>query len=217
MKDEMTIVLHLYEGALELTVLILIPVIALATVERKMIDARHIHIVGTTQKFVVFAESLNHLLQHLFPIHLMPQNLSQRYRVGRIAVELSLIDINADTEDAALDALGVDGSLYQRATDLLVIPVHIIRPFQRNAVRIGIKSVLHGERTSLGKEELLAQRYPLRTHHHTEEEVLARLTLPGMHALSPACCLIVSNGNGQRIFIVSIQILQEGIRGIHFL
>ena len=76
MKDEMTIVLHLYEGALELTVLILIPVIALATVERKMIDARHIHIVGTTQKFVVFAESLNHLLQHLFPIHLMTQNLS---------------------------------------------------------------------------------------------------------------------------------------------
>ena len=71
MKDEMTIVLHLYEGALELTVLILIPVIALATVERKMIDARHIHIVGTTQKFIVFAESLNHLLQHLFPIHLM--------------------------------------------------------------------------------------------------------------------------------------------------
>ena len=47
--------------------------------------------------------------------------------------------------------------------------------------------------------------------------ILARLTLPGMHALSPARCLIISNGNGQRIFIVSIQILQEGIRGIHFL
>ena len=182
-----------------------------------MIEARHIHIVGTTQKFVVFAESLNHLLQHLFPIHLMPQNLSQRYRIGRIAVELCLIDINADTEDAALDALRVDDGLYQRATDFLVIPVHIIWPFQRNAVRIGIKSILHGECTSLGKEELLAQRYPLRTHHHTEEEVLARLALPGMHALSPACCLIVSNGNGQRIFIVSTQILQEGIRGIHFL
>ena len=147
----------------------------------------------------------------------MPQNLSQRYRVGRIAVELCLIDINADAEDAALDALRVDDGLYQRATNLLVMPVHIVRPFQRNAVRIGIKSILHGERTSLGKEELLAQRNPLRTHHHTEEEVLARLTLPGMHALSPARCLIVSNGNGQRIFIVSIQILQEGIRGIHFL
>ena len=79
----------------------------------------------------------------------MSQNLSQRYRVGRIAVELSLIDINADTEDAALDALGVDDRLYQRATNLLVIPVHIIRPFQRNAARIGIKSVLHGERTCL--------------------------------------------------------------------
>ena len=191
--------------------------VTLATVERKMIESRHIHIIGTTQKFVVSAESLNHLLQHLFPIHLMPQNLSQRYRVGRIAVELSLIDINADAEDAALDALGVDDGLYQRATDLLVMPVHIVRPFQRNAIRIGIKSILHGERTSLGKEELLAQRNPLRTHHHTEEEVLARLALPGMHALSPACCLIVSNGNGQRIFIVSTQILQEGIRGIHFL
>ena len=196
MKDEMTIVLHLNESTLELTVLILIPMVTLATVERKMIESRHIHIIGTTQKFVVFAESLNHLLQHLFPIHLMPQNLSQRYRVGRIAVELSLIDINADAEDTALDALGVDDGLYQRATDFLVMPVHIVRPFQRNAVRIGIKSVLHGERTSLGKEELLAQRYPLRTHHHTEEEVLARLALPGMHALSPACCLIVSNGNG---------------------
>ena len=191
--------------------------VTLATVERKMIESRYIHIIGTTQKFVVSAESLNHLLQHLFPIHLMPQNLSQRYRVGRIAVELSLIDINADAEDTALDALRVDDGLYQRATDLLVMPVHIVRPFQRNAVRIGIKSVLHGERTSLGKEELLAQRNPLRTHHHTEEEVLARLALPGMHALSPACCLIVSNGNGQRIFIVSTQILQEGIRGIHFL
>ena len=191
--------------------------VTLATVERKMIESRHIHIIGTTQKFVVSAESLNHLLQHLFPIHLMPQNLSQRYRVGRIAVELSLIDINADAEDAALDALRVDDGLYQRATDLLVMPVHIVRPFQRNAICIGIKSILHGERTSLGKEELLAQRYPLRTHHHTEEEVLARLTLPGMHALSPACSLIVSNGNGQRIFIVSTQILQEGIRGIHFL
>ena len=217
MKDEMTIVLHLYESTLELTVLILIPMVTLATVERKMIESRYIHIIGTTQKFVVSAESLNHLLQHLFPIHLMPQNLSQRYRVGRIAVELSLIDINADAEDAALDALRVDDGLYQRATDLLVMPVHIVRPFQRNAIRIGIKSILHGERTSLGKEELLAQRDPLRTHHHTEEEVLARLALPGMHALSPACCLIVSNGNGQRIFIVSTQILQEGIRGIHFL
>ena len=196
MKDEMTIVLHLYESTLELTVLILIPMVTLATVERKMIESRYIHIIGTTQKFVVSAESLNHLLQHLFPIHLMPQNLSQRYRVGRIAVELSLIDINADAEDAALDALRVDDGLYQRATDLLVMPVHIVRPFQRNAIRIGIKSILHGERTSLGKEELLAQRNPLRTHHHTEEEVLARLTLPGMHALSPACSLIVSNGNG---------------------
>ena len=104
MKDEMTIVLYLYESTLELTVLILIPMVTLTTVERKMIETRHIHIVGTTQKFVVSAESLNHLLQHLFPIHLMPQNLSQRYRVGRIAVELSLIDINADAEDAALDA-----------------------------------------------------------------------------------------------------------------
>ena len=196
MKDEMTIVLHLYESTLKLTVLILIPMVTLATVERKMIESRHIHIIGTTQKFVVSAESLNHLLQHLFPIHLMPQNLSQRYRVGRIAVELSLIDINADAKDAALDALRVDDGLYQRATDLLVMPVHIVRPFQRNAIRIGIKSILHGERTSLGKEELLAQRNPLRTHHHTEEEVLARLALPGMHALSPACCLIVSNGNG---------------------
>ena len=177
-----------------------------------MIETRHIHIVGTAQKFVVFAESINHLLQHLFPIHLMTQNLSQRYRVGRIAVELRLVDINTDTEDTALDALGVDGSLDQRATDFLVIPVHIVRPFQRNAIRIGIQRILHGERTSLGKEELLAQRYPFRTHHHTEEEVLARLTLPGMHALSPACRLIVSNSNGQRIFIVSSQILQEGIR-----
>ena len=147
----------------------------------------------------------------------MAQNLSQRYRVRRIAVELSLVDINADAEDAALDALGVDGSFYQRATDFLVIPVHIVRPFQRNAIRIGIQCILHGERTCLGKEELLAQRYPLRTHHHTEEEVLARLALPGMHALSPARRLIISNGNGQHIFIVSSQILQEGIRGIHFL
>ena len=57
MKDEMTIVLHLYEGTLELTVLILIPVIALTTVERKMIESRHIHIIGTPQKFIVFAES----------------------------------------------------------------------------------------------------------------------------------------------------------------
>ena len=80
MKDEMTIVLYLYESTLELTVLILIPVIPLATVERKMIESRHIHIIGTAQKFVVSAESLNHLLQHLFPIHLMPQNLPLKPR-----------------------------------------------------------------------------------------------------------------------------------------
>ena len=41
-----------------------------------------------------------------------------------------------------------------------------------------IRDSLHGERTSLGKEELLAQRYPLRTHHHTEEEVLDIATKP---------------------------------------
>ena len=62
----------------------------------------------------------------------MAQNLSQRYRVGRIAVELSLIDINADTEDAALDAPGIDRRLYQRTTDFPVVPIHIVRPFQRN-------------------------------------------------------------------------------------
>ncbi len=39
----------------------------------------------------------------------MTQNLSQGYRIRRIAMELHLIDINSDAEDAALDALGVDG------------------------------------------------------------------------------------------------------------
>ena len=59
MKDEMTIVLHLYESTLELTVLILIPMVTLATVERKMIESRHIHIIGTTQKFDEFKKQLS--------------------------------------------------------------------------------------------------------------------------------------------------------------
>ena len=49
MKDEMTIVLHLYEGTLELTVLILIPMVTLATVERKMIAVSYTHLTLPTR------------------------------------------------------------------------------------------------------------------------------------------------------------------------
>ena len=114
-----------------------------------MIDARNIHIVGTAEQFIILLECLDDLLQHLFPIHLVPQNLSQGYRIGRIAVELGLIDVHPDTEDAALDALGIDRGLYQRAADLPVVPIYIVRPFQRNAIGIGIQGILDGERSSL--------------------------------------------------------------------
>ena len=186
----------------ELAILVLIPMIALATVERKMVDARHIHIVGTAQEFVVSAESLNHLLQHLFPIHLMPQDLSQRYRVRRVTPELHLIDIDADAEDAALDAPGIDRRLYQRTTDFPVVPIHIVRPFQRKPVSIGIQGILDGKGSHLGKQELLTNRHPHRASQHTEQEVLALLALPGMRALSPAGCLEISHGNGECSLIV---------------
>ena len=129
----MTIVLNLYESTLELTILILIPMITLATVERKMVDARNIHIVGTTKQLVIFLECLDNLLEHFLPIHLVSQNLGKGYRIRRIAAELHLVDVDANAEDAALDAFGIDGGLYQRTADLLVVPIHIVRPFQRDA------------------------------------------------------------------------------------
>ena len=140
----MAVIFHLYEGTLELAVGILVPVESLAAVEREMIDARNIHIVGTAEQLIILLECLDDLLQHLFPIHLVTQNLSQGYRIGRIAVELGLIDVHPGTEDASLDALGIDRGLYQRAADLPVVPIDIVRPFQRNAVGIGIQGILVG-------------------------------------------------------------------------
>ena len=118
----MTVILHLYEGTLELSIGILIAMEALATVEREMIDARNIHVIGTAKQFIIFLECLDNLLEHFIPIHLMTQNLSQGYRIRRIAVEFNLIDVDSDTEDAALDALGVDGSLYPVHTSRLGLP-----------------------------------------------------------------------------------------------
>lgn len=59
-------------------------------------------------------------------------------------MELHLVDVDSDAEDAALDAVGIDGGLYQRTTDFPVVPIHIVRPFQRDAVGIGIQRILHG-------------------------------------------------------------------------
>ena len=145
----MAVILHLYEGTLELSIGILIAMEALATVEREMIDARNIHVVGTAKQFIILLECLDNLLEHFIPIHLMTQNLSQGYRIRRIAVEFHLIDVDSDTEDAALDTLGVDGSLYQRTTDFLIVPIHIVRPFQCDAVGIGIQCILHGKGSGL--------------------------------------------------------------------
>ena len=44
----------------------------------------------------------------------------------------------------ALDALGIDRGFYQRAADFPVFPIFIVRPFQRNAVGIGIQGILDG-------------------------------------------------------------------------
>jgi hypothetical protein len=40
---------------------------SLAAVEREMIDARNIHIVGTAEQLIILLECLDDLLQHLFP------------------------------------------------------------------------------------------------------------------------------------------------------
>ena len=140
----MPIILYLDEGSLKLAVLVLIPMITLAAIEREMIDTRNILIVGSSQQLIISFECLENLLQHLFPIHLVSQDLSQRHGIGGIAQELGLIDIDANTKDATLDATGVDGGLYQRAAYLLVIPVYIIRPLERETLGVCIQRLLDG-------------------------------------------------------------------------
>lgn len=56
----MSVILHLHKSPLKLAVGILIPVVAFATVEREMVDARDILIICTAQKLIITLESVDY-------------------------------------------------------------------------------------------------------------------------------------------------------------
>ena len=166
-----------------------------------MVNTGNIHIVSTTQKFVITGKGFQDLLQQFFAVYIMSQNLTQRHRIGSITHKLFLVHIESYAKDASLDALRTYRSLYQRSTYLFVIPVYVVGPFQGNALGIGIKNIFQGYGSCHRQKKLTGYRHPHRTHQDTEEEVLSAFTLPCMCALTATSSLIVGYSYHHLLFI----------------
>ena len=103
MKNEMTIILHLYKRCLKLPVLVAILEIAVATIEIRGVERYDLLIIAIAKVEQIVLEHLHYLLQQLIAVRLLAKDLIQRHGIGRFTVERLLVDIDACPDDTVAD------------------------------------------------------------------------------------------------------------------
>ena len=151
-----------------------------------MIKPAHPVVFTVEHHGIIFLKRLQHTVEHNVHVGVAPRYLAQRHRIGRIAAEHPLVDIDARTEYAVLHEPAAYRCLYESAAYLAVVPIHIVGPFQRHSSGNRVESILHGKRLSHGQRELTRRRNTLRSHQHGEQQIASVLALPpvGAHAAS---------------------------------
>ena len=203
MKNEMTIILHLYKRCLKLPVLVAILEIAVATIEIRGVERYDLLIIAIAKVEQIVLEHLHYLLQKLIAVRLLAKDLIQRHGIGRLAVERLLVDIDACPDDTVADMSVRQTVLYDGATDLLVFPIDVVRPFDSDTVGILRQHVTKGQRPSLRDEKLRMHRHPHRMTEDGEQQILASLALPGIRALPSPGSLILRGDDG-KIDLISV-------------
>ena len=110
---------------------------------------------------------------------LLSGDLFQWDGVGSITVEDFLVDVDADSGNAAPDMMSGKVVLYQYAADFLVV-----RPFDGDFIRPSAQLFLNGEGNDLWKDELPAGFQKRRVEYKAEKQVLAFFSFPGVAALA---------------------------------
>ena len=148
-KDEMTVILDLHHRRLKLTVFVTILEIAVTTKEIRSVKRHNLLVVAIAKVEQIALKDLHNLLQQGLAVSLLAKDLIQRHRIGRVAVELLLIDINAGADDTVADMSLRQAVLNDGSTDLLVVPIDIVRPLDGDAFGVLRQHVVKGQRQSL--------------------------------------------------------------------
>lgn len=183
---EMTIVLHIYQLSHEGAILVNIRMIALTTVEQREILAADI----LTQ---IAVHTLKDVVKQLLAVCLVAMNLPKRHRVGGRTHETLLVDIHSHTDDAVAYLLTLQSVLNQYASNLAITPIDIIGPFDAQVADMLAQRITDGQRDSHRDMELTTGRNVSWVNQHREQQVLAPLALPGIHATAATCRLVVGN------------------------
>ena len=165
----------------------------------------------------VFLDGVEHLFEQMIEVKLMACDLAERYGVGSVAVEFALVDIDARAVDAPLHALFPYAGLDDGAAYFPVIPIDVVRPFEREAVGISVKYLLDGQCFGLREQELPLHGHMFRMHHDGEEQVFARLAFPGVGAVATPGGLVVGPDDGHLLVFGRLIVAQATAGGVSFL
>ena len=135
-ENQMAIIFHFHQLALELAVSVSVGMKALAPIESQVIEGGHVSVSAVPEHLAIPLKGLHHLLGQLLPVYFPAQELEEGNRIGRVTAENGLVDIDTHTKDTILELSLPHGSLYQRAAQLAVAYVDIIRPLQRHSIHI---------------------------------------------------------------------------------
>ena len=125
----MPVFLHIHEFCHKRALLVAIGVETLATIEHA--DVSLFHILVT-----IVGESVENVVQQSLLVCLVPMNLPKRYRIGSIALELSLVDIDANADNRLSDGLSCQPMLYQDATYLGIPPINVVGPLDAHIANL---------------------------------------------------------------------------------
>ena len=127
---------------------VLVAVQAEASVERIVIFAYDGVLVAFHDPLVIGIKGFGKLIRHSFYWRIESGDVEERYGIGRVAAEYLLIDVQPDAENATCDFLSRHGSLDERAANLAVEPIDVVRPLQLYGSAIVVEHGFHGECTS---------------------------------------------------------------------
>ena len=199
-ENQMAIIFHFHQLALELAVSVSVGMKALAPIESQVIEGGHVSVSAVPEHLAIPLKGLHHLLGQLLPVYLPAQQLAKRYWIGRITTEHRLVHIDAHAKDTALQLVLRHRGFYQGATEFAVAHIHVVRPLQGHVLfHVAGNRVFHGQPSRHREEKLRAHRHIAQMHPDAHQQVLARLALPSVSALATAMSLVVGHHHQQGV------------------
>ena len=132
----------------------------------------------------------------------MARDNDQRDRIGGIAQESLLIDVDTDAHDARGDVAAIQGVLQQHAAHLLVLPIDVVGPLDGETIAsLGRERLDDSQCRGLAQVELVAGLDGRSFEQERERQILAVLAFPGVAFLAAPCSLtggINDRSAGQR-------------------